>query len=257
MYHSISEPGAGPLRHLAVAPAVFERQLEALSSLGYEFLGVEAALRAARTTPGRRIVALTFDDAYEDFLTNALPVLQSLGAGATLYVPTSYLGQQADWLGPNAGRFGRLLTLEEVAEVARAGIEVGSHGHVHQPLDLVPTGELKAQLITSRAVLAAALGGPPRSLCYPHGYSSRRVRDVARAVGFRSGVAIGHRLHDVDRSPYAVQRMDIGWTTHRGTIDRLLTVGPPQTRPRIKRAATPAWREVRRTARTLAGRTLT
>ncbi|MFK7822012.1 MAG: polysaccharide deacetylase family protein [Planctomycetaceae bacterium] len=50
---------------------------------------VVAALNGEHQLP-RRAVLLTFDDAYNDFLTNAFPVLRRMGLPVTLFVPTAF-----------------------------------------------------------------------------------------------------------------------------------------------------------------------
>ncbi|HEY1675458.1 MAG TPA: polysaccharide deacetylase family protein [Streptosporangiaceae bacterium] len=79
------------------------------------------------------LVALTFDDGYDDFRHYALPVLQRYGFGATAFVIAGRLGGVNAWdaLGPRK----TLMTAGQVREVMAAGIEIGSHGLRHVTLD--------------------------------------------------------------------------------------------------------------------------
>ena len=247
MYHAVGTPMPPGQEWLSVPPAVLEEQLATLADAGYALLGIEAALAARETDPAARVVALTFDDAYTDFADAALPLLAARGAGATLYVPTSHLGGPADWL-PGGGAAQPLLDHRGVAEVAAEGVEIGSHAAVHVPMDVLPPPEAAASLRGSRAELEDLVGRPVRTLAYPHGYTSRRLRRLVADAGYSHALAIGHRLHR-GGDPLAVPRLAIG-PDHRGErLLREVAAGPPPLVPALKRVAGPGWRVARRAAR--------
>src|SRR4051794_26609355 len=80
-YHSMA--GATRRRdELRTSVDRLAQHLDALTAAGYRVTGLTDALQATVPT-----VALTFDDAYADFLS-AAPVLAERQAGATLYVPS-------------------------------------------------------------------------------------------------------------------------------------------------------------------------
>src|SRR2546430_754860 len=123
MYHSVSRVVSGPLRTLAVPPELLREQLGALAGAGYRLVGLSEAVDLLARAPGTRVAALTFDDGYLDFLTDALPALAEHGAGATLYLPVAHLGRPASWLGSGAAAFGPLLTWAQVHELSGSGVE--------------------------------------------------------------------------------------------------------------------------------------
>ena len=46
--------------------------------------------RAMTTGDTKRLVGLTFDDGYEDFLSTALPILEAVGFSATVFVVAGF-----------------------------------------------------------------------------------------------------------------------------------------------------------------------
>jgi len=95
MYHRIAEDGPAALAPYRVAPAQFERQLAYLRRHGYRTISLEEWQQALAARDGRiddRVVAITFDDAYRDFLSEAWPRLRHYGFNATLFVPTDHVG---------------------------------------------------------------------------------------------------------------------------------------------------------------------
>jgi peptidoglycan/xylan/chitin deacetylase (PgdA/CDA1 family) len=142
MYHSISTVTGGPLRHLAVPPALLTDQLVALREAGFTLLGLTEALRRHDTDPvGARVVAVTFDDGFANFLTGGLAALAAARARATLYLAVGHLGRgPASWLGRRGEVFGPLMDWSGVADVVAAGVEIGSHNMVHRPMDVLDPG---------------------------------------------------------------------------------------------------------------------
>lgn len=254
MYHAVGTPMPGRLADLSVPNGLLAEQLSALSEAGYALLGLSDALAAHAA--GRTAVALTFDDGYVDFAEQAIAVLAAARATATLYVPTRDLGGTASWLSDGASGL-PLLGPDDLADVAAGGIEVGSHGAVHVPMDVLPPSDAADHLRESREVLEDVVQRRVDAFCYPHGYHARRLRRQVAAAGYAHACAIGHRLHAPDEDPYAVSRLHVRPDHDPATLLDLVAGGPRGLLPLAKRAATPAWRLARRTALRTTGTTWT
>ncbi len=250
MYHSVTEVRVPALRPLGVPPWRLREQLGALRSAGYRLTGLSEALDRAGDG---KTVALTFDDGYADFLDAALPVLAELGATATLYPAVGHLGGPPSWLGRYADRFSPLLDWSQLRVVAASGVEIGSHGLVHHPLDVLPPAQLAREVSASRARLAEELGVPVRSFCYPHGYHDRAVRAAVAEAGYDNACEIGYRLSTVDDDRLAVPRLMATPDRSGPELVALVRQGGPRLVPRLKQAAQPAWRVTRRLALRLSG----
>lgn len=91
MFHSISEGGPrewGPWQY-SLTPAQFEQQIAWLSE-NMSVVPIErvVAYLCGETTIPENAVVLSFDDGYEDFISNALPILRTYEVPSTLYVST-------------------------------------------------------------------------------------------------------------------------------------------------------------------------
>lgn len=259
MYHSVSELAIGPLRTLAVPPRRLAEQLGALVGAGYRLVGLTEALDLFEAAGESPLVALTFDDGYANFLTEAVPLLAEAGASATLYPSVGHLGNgPASWLGRWAASFGPLLTWSQLREVAASGrVEIGNHGLHHHPLDVLPTGSLAHEVAASRDRLEQELGTETRSFCYPHGYHDRHVRTLVRRAGYQNACEVGRRSYQptVDNR-LAVPRLQPTPDHSGADLLTLVRGGGPRLMPQVKRLAQPAWRITRRVARRY-GRQLT
>jgi peptidoglycan/xylan/chitin deacetylase (PgdA/CDA1 family) len=195
---------------------------------------------------------VTFDDGYADFL-GLLDLLAEHEARVTLYLPTSRLGQPDG----QPRSHGQWLTWAEVAALPRDLVEIGSHAHVHRPLDVLAGADVEHEVRHSRRLLAAHAGAEAVSFCYPNGYSSPRVRRAVRAAGYANACIVGRRLADPDGDRYAVPRLHVTPAHDEAGIIALVTAGEAGPAPRAKRAVAPAWRLARQGAYRLAGRILT
>ena len=261
MYHSVSAIG-GPLGDLAVPPSRLAEQLGALTAAGYRLVGLAEGLDLMEAGSSNeaggsdKLVAVTFDDGYRNFLTEGLPVLTQLGARVTLYASVGHLGDRAGWLGRWAPDFGRLLTWDELAEVADAGVEIGNHSLIHHPLDVLPPQQLREEIRRSHEELQQRLGLKVRGFAYPHGYNGRRVRELVRETGYDHATEVGRRLHRPGEHRFAVPRLQPTPGHSGADLVALVQGGGSQLVPQVKRLAQPAWRMARKVAlRT--GRTLT
>ena len=93
-YHRVAHPDDPSGRYpglVSATPAAFATQMRHLAGARRALsLGELLEVRAGRARLPRRAVMVTFDDAYRDFGKHAWPVLESLGAPVTLFVPTAY-----------------------------------------------------------------------------------------------------------------------------------------------------------------------
>jgi hypothetical protein len=142
MYHSVNDhPSDNPLGHLSVSTCEFEAQLRAVVKGNFEFITMTSLLDIART--GRlgegRWAVLTFDDGYLDNLLYAKPILEALGAKATVYVCPEFVGNgRARTLADVPNGWG-YLNWEELRLLEYSGlVDVQSHTLTHDQVFVGP-----------------------------------------------------------------------------------------------------------------------
>jgi peptidoglycan/xylan/chitin deacetylase (PgdA/CDA1 family) len=142
------------------------------------------------TGDARGLVGLTFDDGYEDFLSTALPTLETLGFSATVFVVAGMLGGENTWehRGGPVSRL-RLLEADGVREVSERGMEVGSHSVTHPRLSGLDRETLIYEVGDSRQMLSEILNAPVEGFCYPYGNVDGPAVQAARRAGYAYAVA--------------------------------------------------------------------
>ena len=102
MFHHVKPLNKSNLRnndHLNVSPGFFDQLLSEVNNLGFAFVSMsELSELLKRKKNVKKVAALTFDDGYLDNVTNALPILKSHNAPATIYVATGLVsGDVLPW----------------------------------------------------------------------------------------------------------------------------------------------------------------
>lgn len=185
--------------NLHYSPVSFENLLKNLQKENYQtvFASEMAAYLAKGQKPPSNWVALTFDDGYEDFYTNALPLLKKYGDRASLYIITSRFS-------------GDYLTKDQIREIDDSGlVEIGSHTVSHPQLPrLSSAGQLK-ELRESKADLERLLKKNILSICYPSGSYNQETEVLAKQIGYQFGFTYNHRpfLDTADR--YVIDRVGV------------------------------------------------
>lgn len=222
-YHAVSE---GWDHLLSVHPRALDRQLRLMRARWYQ-PGSAADVLDGR----RRVVHVTFDDGFRS-VWNAVPVLERLGARATVFACSDYAEDgrtfaPAELADEASAHPDELATMDwdSLAALADRGIEVGSHTKTHPHLTAVSDSELRAELRESRERLEDVLGMPCRFLSFPYGEHDRRVRAAARASGYHGAFALPGR--EKPRDVFALPR--VGVWRHTG-LPRLAVKTSPLSR---------------------------
>jgi peptidoglycan/xylan/chitin deacetylase (PgdA/CDA1 family) len=93
-------------------------------------------------------------------------------------------------------------TWDEIAELAEAGWEIGSHTCSHSRLTTLSDHEVRAELVDSKAEIEDRLGSPCRSLAYPYGDHDERVVRATHAAGYVAAGTLQGRFETDDRLRY-------------------------------------------------------
>jgi peptidoglycan/xylan/chitin deacetylase (PgdA/CDA1 family) len=215
MYHSIADLEDDPNR-LCTSPERFEAQMRYLKRHNLRGVSIEELRRAMSTGDAKGLVGLTFDDGYRDFLHTAVPVLESFGFSATVFVVVGMLGEENRWKHSYDPRPRMaLLTATELHDVSERGMEVASHTMTHADLSGADPQVLETEVKDSRQRLSELLGEEVKGFCYPYGSLDRAAVEAVRHAGYAYGC--GWRAQP-ERSAYDLSRMPM---SERDNVPRL------------------------------------
>jgi peptidoglycan/xylan/chitin deacetylase (PgdA/CDA1 family) len=166
-------------------------------------------------------VAITFDDAYRSALEQAVPILREHGFPATFFVPTKWIGRSNRW-DPHTDVVRELMSDEQLADLAREGFAVESHGHGHIDYAGAEPDVVEDDVRTSVERLTELLGRPPEYLAYPYGRASPAAAAEAARAGLRGAFALERPQPVIGR--FAIGRIPI-FPADTGPIFALKTTG--------------------------------
>ena len=105
------------------------------------------------------------------------------------------------------------MTWGQVAEMARAGIEFGSHSVTHPVLSMLDPAALDFELQASKASIEAVTGQPCQTIAYPVGgveTFNPQVQQAAQAAGYRLGLTYVTGVDvPADWDPFALHRLHV------------------------------------------------
>ena len=219
MYHMVDTdvPSRDLLTlHLTVMAPAFEEQITLLRHAGYRALSLDDAWAAIRGgTPPARGVVLTFDDGYEDNYSVAFPILKKYGFPGTFFVVTSTIGTRGH------------MTRAQLAEMARAGMAIESHGQHHIDFSQLSLGAARTELQRSRQIIAGWSGRPVAFFAYPAGRFTPALERLLGDLGYHGAVTEIPGFVTSASRPFALERVRIDHDDSLASFARKLDIPPP------------------------------
>lgn len=204
MYHHIqSEDAAKADKQTALTTYTdfFQKQMQYLKDKGYHVASMNDLVdffdSGTPITP--KSVLLTFDDGYEDFYTDAHPVLQSLGYRATMFVPTG-LVNNPDYL-----------TWDQI-ESMNGLILFANHTWSHKNVD-VSTSVMQYEISTADTQLSDHGLNSPKVFAYPYGFDSGQAEKYLTSLGYKAAFTTNPGNILCKKQRFALPRIRIGSTS--------------------------------------------
>jgi peptidoglycan/xylan/chitin deacetylase (PgdA/CDA1 family) len=187
MMHSICDPQTPAESSYYISPRRFHRFMERFRSAGYKTANLNQ-WHNDKVPAGH--VLLTFDDGYDDLYTELFPFLAENRFTAVIFLVAGQIGGSNVWDQKTGLRARNLLTLSQIREMQKHGVEFGSHTLTHPYLPEVSDAELRHEVTESKKRLEDLLGVEVTSFAYPFGGVDRRVRSAVVTAGYLSAFTI-------------------------------------------------------------------
>lgn len=195
LYHRVGlEPD-----DLTISVDHFHQDMELLSYGGYNALSLEQVKQHLQgdslSLPSKPII-ITFDDGYLDNYTNAFPILQKYSMVASFYIITGMVG--------NNDR----LTISQIREMQRAGMDFGSHTVTHRSLaELIPS-EAATELKRSKSDLEQIVGKAVDFIAYPCGSYKSETLEIAQEAEYLGGFSVQNGFAEFSNA-FTIRRIPI------------------------------------------------
>jgi len=208
-YHSI-DPSGSPI---SVDAGAFSRHVEWLATGPVRVVALDALLDLP---PDTDAVALTFDDAFENFQSTAAPLLAAGDLPATVFVVSGHVGGTNAWGGESQPGIPTLPLLgwDALGRLAEEGVSLGVHTHTHRRLPDLSPGEIEEEVEGCREAIRAHTGHTPTTFAYPYGAVDRGSAGVVGRL-FQLGCTTEHRTLEPSEDFWRLPRVDMYYFRHQ------------------------------------------
>ncbi|TSC93131.1 MAG: polysaccharide deacetylase [Candidatus Berkelbacteria bacterium Licking1014_7] len=179
---------------LSVSPTDFRAQIDYLSQ-NYNIIDFGDFTRG--NIPDRAVI-LTFDDGYQDFYDNVLPVLREYKAPATIYIITEKIGQSG------------YLSAREILLLSKTNlITIGSHTVSHPNLSTANISNQIREISESRKTLEKITGQKIENVSFPSGKYNDETWQILKTYRFKTAVTIQEGLAYKTKNLFELPRVRV------------------------------------------------
>jgi len=157
----------------SVSPQQFEKHLRYLKDNNFNVVRLDHIVNAIKNQQplADKTVAITFDDAYLDILTQAQPLLDRFQFPFAIFINPALVGRGSK----------HYLTWAQLKQLADDGVIIANHGYNHDSLARIPSGLTEQQwlkkygklLEKAEKIIATKTGQNWRYFAYPYGEFSQ------------------------------------------------------------------------------------
>lgn len=198
IYHHVGREEKYP--STSVSAEQFGQHVAYLKEHQYTVLPLGEALGRLGSENGlpEKTAVITMDDGYRSVFTEAVPILDSYGYKATIFVATQYVGSE------------NYLTWQQIASLQEKGFEIGNHSHSHAYFLNSPGQEIAerfaADLEKSHELFRRHLDFVPGFYAYPFGEYNLQMIDVLKKYGYTAAAAQKSGVIYEGSDPYVLPR---------------------------------------------------
>jgi len=213
MYHIIDDAKTDIESALCCSPRLFEEQVKYLANSEYTLVNLDdiADILSGNKSFETDVVALTFDDGFEDFYLNALPILKRYKVPSTLFVISNMLGKTNNWMSERDFPVRKLISKQQLLSIEEKGVIIGSHSRSHLNLEKHTENAslLNLEINTSKHELENIIGHTIEHFAYPFGKYDNSVIDVVKESAYKTACSTKSGFNRKNEKPLLLRRIEI------------------------------------------------
>lgn len=213
--HSITSSLSKQDERYHVTPAKLRALLKMLDAFSFQSVASDAVEGLSR----KKSYLLTIDDGFEELHAQLLPLIEPYRLKPLVFVVVDRLGGFNEWESPVGYTRRKLLSVEQMRELARYGVEFGSHTCTHPWLPSLTEDDLWHEVHDSKRRLEDLLGTEVTSFAYPYGGANAHIRATVAQAGYKRAFSVSPGLSFWD-DPTWIKRVEVAETDTR--LDLLL-----------------------------------
>ncbi len=216
MYHKVPDQDLKSQHKVFVNKDNFEKHLQffkksGLTTLTFDDLSLfRKGLKDWSTFP-RHPLILTFDDGYEDNISNADALLKKYNMKAQIFIlaDKNVSSNEWDYQDSNPADKHDIVSAENRQQWIKTNFTIGSHGIKHQRMPAMNRKEKMYELTESKRLLENEFGYPVISFAYTYGDTDEESAECTELAGYDYGVNTDTGGLLIEENPYSIFRVNI------------------------------------------------
>ena len=171
--------------------------MDFISSHRYQVISLEElvdALSRKKNLP-RKTVVITFDDGTEDAYQYGFPILKKYGFAATIFIIADFIGKPG------------FLSYNQLKEIQKWGIDIGSHTKTHVFLPKVNDKKLWQEIFESKQEIQSRLGKEVNLFSYPMGGFNPQAQFFLKKSGYKGACTTNRGRYNIRADVFALRRI--------------------------------------------------
>ena len=209
LYHKIINDNENTDDNLSISLSAFKNQIEYLKARNYNTITQNDLLNYLnkKIKLPKKSIIITFDDAYEDLITLAKPILDNAGFKAVVFVVSKSIGIYNFWDNPDEKNKIKCLNKNELLSLIKDGWEIGSHSLTHAHLLKITEDKIIKEIYGSKFDLEQTLQINILSFAYPFGEYNDNIKNFVKKAGYKLGFSIVSPAFSVLSDPFLIRRI--------------------------------------------------
>ena len=205
----------------------FEKQMDYLATHNYSVISLSELLKGLRDSqlPPKPVV-ITIDDGFKSTFTLAYPILKKYDFPATLFLYTNFIEKSSF-----------SLTWEDIREMAKNNIEIGSHTLSHCNLLRYNKNEdydtyitrVKKEIFLSKEILEGKIDGKVKFFAYPYGIYSPIIKNLVIQAGYEGILNANSMNNTLNANPFSLNRQIVFGISSFNSFIQILNQQPLNT----------------------------
>ena len=129
---------------------------------------------------------ITFDDAFENLINNAIPILKEYKLPFTIFFIADYFGRIPDWEFPeyHSDKNEKIMSVAQMNSISRELLTIGSHTLSHKKLTSLSDDEINYELGESKHILEKLSGSKVNTISFPNGDYNDSIIEKCLLMGY-------------------------------------------------------------------------
>ncbi|MCM8786157.1 MAG: polysaccharide deacetylase family protein [Candidatus Omnitrophica bacterium] len=188
---------------LTVNPENFEKQINYLLKRGFKNFSFGENYIKNKT------LLITFDDGFYDNFLFGLPLFKKLKIKPIIFIIVNYISTDKIWNRYKDYEKDRFLKWEEIREIIKEGVEIGSHTLSHPHLTEIDEEKAKEEIYSSKKIIEDKIGGEVKFFCYPYGEFNEKIIEFVKIAGYKYAFVTPKKNKKIRNSEYSLRRVGI------------------------------------------------